>query len=647
MENTSNSQSRWWLADKGDVFTPLLTLVRRLRRNQASRREMYRFYCEMYGAAELGGLGLTNYDAKYSRFAPATLPFNLVRSGINTVVARIAKNRPLPLILTDHGNYAQSKRAKGLSRYLEGEFTRLKVFEESPMKARDACVFGTGLAHIYADREAKRPAIERIFPWEILTEVADARYGHPRSIYTIRWIDKGVLKAMFPSAKSQIDSANTDAMGDVDDGGRMDDESDVVLVSEAWHLPSVDGAKDGRHVIAIDGRDLVDEKWTRNYFPFAFLRYNDPVIGFWGDGLAAELSGWQYELTYVAETLHLAHQASAAGMWLIPDGGGTVDAHYTNETGLLMKYKLGYKPEYHNPPPAHPQTYQYAESLGRWGLNYSGISQMAAHGTKPAGITANAALETLDDQETERFALFDRAYAQFHVDIGEQLIDVQKELAEEFGEEMTVRVPQRKSYLEVKWSDVDMARDEFIMQPFPVSFLGKTPAARQQRLRDLKDDGVITDNQTYLRLLGAPDLGEESDLMTAAQMRVDDQIEAILSAEDPDAEDSDFQYKRPDPFQDLEYAVKRGQEQVNLAELSQVPEANIRLLRQYIGEADAELRKKNPPQPAMSPMAGSVPPPLGPEMPPAGPMPPPEGAASPPGVPPGPPMPPPQGPPIQ
>lgn len=660
MRKSTQRDVRWSLTADGEAEGALWTTVREMRNRQRPRRDMYLFWSQLFGVNEINGIGLTNYDASHAGFVPATLPFNLVRNGVKTIAAKVAKNKPLPLCMTSRGDYKQIKRARGISRYLEGAFHQLKVFETTPTIIRDALIFGTGILRVDRAPGADRPRIQREFPWECFVDMADGRYGCPRNFYVVKWRDRTELQAEHPDFADEIEAASANA-GSIEDVIDYDDTSDVVLTIESWHLPPPkkgggrdeliaseaedperagykgdggnstevrlpafadaqygsfkhgsteqafakrEGIDRGRHVIAIDGTTLTDEPYHKDYFPFAFFRYDEPVIGFWGDSLAGELSGFQYEINYISETLHLGHRVVGTGIWLVPDGADVLDGHFQNDVGYILRYKQGFKPEYYNPEPVHQQAYDYLDFLTQRGLNFSGISQTSAQSQKPAGITAAKALQVLDEVEADRFALVEQANEKFHLDIADKLIDVMKEIADEYPD-VAVKVPQRRAYLAVKWKDVDLDRDAFLMQTWPTALFARTPSARLQQVQDLFAAGII-DKTLFLKLLNAPDVDAETDLMAASQMLVDDQIESMMDSETPDAADA---YKRPDEWSDLTYAVYRGAQQVALGTLQGVPDRNLDLLRNYVQDAkdllDARTSAQQPAAPASD---GSTPP---------------------------------------
>lgn len=640
---------RWWKAPKASLHDRVMTRVRHLRQRQIARREMYRFYAELYGTHELFGLGLTNYDPANTGFIAPSLPYNVVRRGVNTLLAKITKHKPLPMVLSERGNYAQWRRARGLANFLAGAFSpaALDVFPVMRAAARDALVFGTGLIRVHHNDGDQAPTLDRILPWEILVDVADARYGKPKQIFFLRWMDKTALKERYPDFVREIEQSQSSS-GLIDDMPDYASQSDMVMVTEAYRLPTRDGKKvnAGRWAICIDSVCLEEGPYEKDHFGLAIIKYAEPVIGIWGDGLAAEMAGFQYEVNYVTETLRMAHRVAGTGIWKVPDGGDIPDAHFENGVGLILKYKPPFEPHYENPMPAHPQTYEYQQQCAQGSLEWSGISSMSANGTKPAGVTAAKALQTLDDMEADNQAVFEDAYEGLALDVADLLIDQYKDLAAENdnGAGLTMLVPERRSLLSVNWKDVDMKRDAIVMQVWPTNLLGRTPAARLQMVNDLFNGGII-DRALYLKLLDAPDIDAESDLASALQEIADAQIDAILDIDTTKSKKSvDLEYakSRPDTYQDLTYAMHRAQQHVCFGKLRGVPAANIDLLRRYIADAKGEVEKANPPAPPMPVAPQLAPAPIaGPGQAPAGAQPlggPQAGAALPPGAAPPPPM---------
>lgn len=590
----TSTDGRWWRAAKEDVARSLAAKLMRIRENQRPRRQMYQYFASLYGGQDVEGLGLTSYDVTRaaSIYVPPSQPFNVTRSSVETIVARIAKERPLPQVTTEQGDYSAWKKSKRMTKALEGGFEFLKVFRTTPCLARDACTFGTGVAKLW--REDDKPCIERVFPWEIVVDIADARYGAPRSMYYQKWYDKGVLLD-----RAEAWGASADALDTIitarSDGSDFDDQFideedryDRVMVTECWHLRSGPKAKDGRHVIALANAasgqaiTLVDEPYERDVFPFVFLKYKEPLAGFWGDSLAQEMSGYQIEINLVSERVRSAHYMVGTGMWLVPEGSDVMEQDLDNSVAPIVYYKPGFKPEHINPDPVSPQTYQWLMDLRQIAPQDSGINEQAMHGTKPPGIIAAKALQSLKDDTSERSAMFSQAWDALHEDIGNHLVDMFCDIAEEH-KDFSLRTKTRRGFKQYTWTDVALPRDAFSLSTQATSMLAHTPSGRLQQVYDLFNSKVIS-RVLFLKLLDAPDIDAETDLESAPAALVDEQIETMLDSDDPQRD-----YQSPLPIMDLTYALHRAQCSWAFAKMRGAPDDVLDMLVDYMDDCRSLL----------------------------------------------------------
>lgn len=634
---SGRSLKPWYRAEPGNVARSLSAKMQRIRDNQRPRRQMFKFYAELYGGQEIDQLGLTSYDVGGAPgvYVPPSLPHNVTRSAVETVVARIGKERPLPQVTTDQGDYGAWKRAKRMTQAIEGGFEYLKVFDRTKRSLRDAAVFGSGIVKLW--RMGDRPMMDRVFPWEIAVDVADAIYGDPRSFYYQKWYDKGVLQARAKSwgCSSDVLTAIEDARCDGEEYGDFaldkEDVYDRILVTEAWHLPSAPGENDGKHAIIIAGNqnpdgELVGDGWAQEYPPFVVLNYKDPIAGYWGDSLAQEMAGYQIEINIVSERVRAGHYMTGTGIWLVPEGGGPLDTDFDNSVAPIVRYKQGFKPEHVNPDPVNQATYQYLLDMVRMAPQDSGLNEQAMHGQKPTGIIAAKALESIKDETSERLSDISASWDQFHVDIGNRLIDLFCEIAEEHGD-FTLKAPTKRGYKQYVWADVSLPRDAFTLKTQATSMLAKTPAGRIQQTYDLFNAKVIS-RVLFLKLLDAPDVDAETDLECAPSLLIDEQISSMLEADEPDA---DGVYQAPLPLMDLTYAMHRGLCHWAFAKMRGVPPENLTLILDYIDDCRTMLASASAIDPSQAAGPGlGAPPPTAPMQPGALPAPPaPQGALPP------------------
>lgn len=614
--------ARWYDEPKDNVHDCLLGVFRTVREESYWRVDADEYHLGLYAASDQPGVkGRTRRGYEYG---PATLPYNLCRSAVDTLQAKIAKHRPLPQVLTSRASWKNQKRAKKMTQFLEGEFYRRRIFEtHAPRIVRDALIFGRGVLRVHTLGEDI--CVERRHPWEVFHDEWDARYGEPRNIFDVHSMDRGVALATY--ARSESGGWKQKAKEAIEAAGRFDianlDEReqtstvDRVDILEAWHLCDDHDDKKahkctGRHVVVVQGATLVDEPYEHPYFPHVVLNYSEAVVGTFGHGLVEQLEGYQYEINMASQKSSEQHRMSGVGI-LVPDGSGIHDQQIRNGINIL-RHKPGMPPQVFQMDLVNEHTRQRPRELTQDGLNDAGLSQMSVQSEKPAGVTAAIAIQTLDDIETERFMIFGRAYEAWCLEIARRFIDCAKAIAEEYGD-MAVSVPMKGGLVDLKWNDVYV--DGIELKVFPTSLLPQQLGARLEKLKDLFNTQVINAS-TFLRLLEAPDLAAEIDLVTSGQILVDEILEKLLDADEEQGEDA---YYPPNAYIDLKWAAPRCQQKLDDAWVKGADEFNLDLLRRWLKDCQEELKKlEPPPPPPVPPMPMPVPgaPPMPP--PPAPPM---------------------------
>jgi hypothetical protein len=574
--------------------------------------------------------GVKGNSRRGYEYGPATLPYNVCRSAVDTLQTKIAKHRPLPQILTQRGNWKNQKRAKKMGQFLEGEFYRQRIYENHAKSIiRDALIFGRGALKVWS--EGRRIKVERAHPWELFADEWDSRYGSPRNLYHCRSVDKGVLLETYarsesggfkPKIREAIESAGRFDLDDdwASNGGCTVDRIDII---EAWHLcdrpeehaqaedleepsdededpktgvPRAQGEQPakhkctGRHVVVTTSGTLIDEPWEYDYFPYVVLNYNEAVVGVWGHGLVEQLEGYQYEINQSSERLSDMFHLSGVHV-MIPDNAKVLDQQVRN--GIwTMRHQPGGKPEVHQMDLVNEHVRIRPKELTEDALNDAGLSQMSVQSQKP-NVESGIAIQTLDDIETERFMVFGRAYETWNVELGRRFIDCAKQIAAAYGDH-AVSVPMKGGLLKLRWTDVYV--DGVELRAFPTSLLPTQPAARLERLMMLWERQAI-DRDTFYRHLDAPDMQAEMDLALSAKLVVDEMLDKMLEAEEEDGEAT--AYIAPTAYQPFDWAAERAQAKLNRAFLDGAPEFNMELLRQYIRHCEAEMVKLTPPAPAM------------------------------------------------
>jgi hypothetical protein len=562
---------RWWTLGRREAADSITATLQTLQRAQSDRLRQQVTSTRLYGNVSPSGIAGLQLG-KVAAVQPGVrdrITYNVVQSVIDTVTAKIAKNRPKPLFLTSGGDYQQQRKAKRLNQFCDGLFYEAQTYRLAVEAFRDACVVGDGVIHVF-ERDG-RVCHERVMSSEMWVDELEGFYGHPRQMHRAKAVDRQVLADAFPGHRSAIEKADRST---VDQSSSRPSMSDLVQVRESWHLPSSKSAKDGLHVISIDGECLLVEEWTRDYFPFARLTWTPRMWGFWGQGLAEQIQNLQLEINKLLWVIQRSMHLAGSYKVLVENSSKIVSEHLNNDIGAIIKY-AGTAPQYVAPPIIPQEIYAHLETLKRAAFEQAGVSQLSAEAKKPSGLDSGAALREYNDIESDRFATIGKAYEQFFLDVARMSVDEARGIYAESGS-YSVKSPAKKWLETVDWADIDLAEDAYVMQVYPVSSLPTDPAGRLQTVQEYAQAGFLDPKQAK-RLLDFPDLEAANGLSNATE----DYLAKIL-----DAMVDRGEYEPPEPFDDLPRAREMALEYYQRGKAQGLEEERLEMLRRFLSQLD-------------------------------------------------------------
>jgi hypothetical protein len=301
------------------------------------------------------------------------------------------------------------------------------------------------------------------------------------------------------------------------------------------------------------------------------------------------------EINTVLIRIKESQEVVAVPRVLVEESSNINGSHLTDEIGGIVRYR-GTKPEFTTPIGLTRETYDYLEYMYRKSFEECGISQLSATSKKPAGLDSKVALREYQDIETERFILVGERYQTVFLTAAKMMIDIQRELVEE-GEDPSVHVKGKEFIETIKWSDVDMDDDCFVMTAYPTNFLPRTPEGQLEFAEELIQGG-LADPQEAMSLLDFPDLKGFMNIKTAARDDVMYLIEQMVEHGN---------YTPPEPYMDLAMAVKMVQSAYLRSKTDGTPEERQELLRRFIDACqDIMVKASEPPDaPLMNEAAGA------------------------------------------
>jgi len=570
--NDSQSGQSWWMAKEDSIYKEIFSHLSYLDNNQTRISNDNIRNMRLYGNYDIYGLEAFNYSKTEAVSTTShRVTLNIISSMIDTIVAKICKNKPKPQFLTDEGDWDLQQKAKKLTKFCEGVFYSSGIYKEATRAFTDACIFGTGAVKIFIQDNEIR--CERVMVEEIKVDEQEAIYGTPRTLHQTKFIPREVLKGLFPKDAIAIDTASTS-----ETEFRLSSynkHKNMITVVESWHLPSSKDAKDGKHTICIANKTLLFEKYDKQYFPFVFHRYQERPVGFFGMGIAEMLTGIQVEINKILKTIQVAMHLICIPKILVEASSKIVTAHLNNKIGGIIKY-AGTPPTQMNMGAVSPELFGHLDRLVNNAYQITGVSQLSAQSAKPAGLNSGKALREYNDIESERFMTVGLRYEQSFMDAAKIMIDLAKDLYSE-DVDFKVRV-QGKSFIEtINWKDIDLEEDKYMMQVFPISALSSSPADRLQDVTELIQAGFISKDDG-MRLLDFPDLRAVTDVYNAAIDDIHRTIDQMMN---------DGEYQTPEPFQNLAQGIKIFQSAYLQHRAQNAPEDRLDLLRNWIEQGRA------------------------------------------------------------
>jgi len=566
----------WHTQEPAAQYMNIFSSVDRIDKDQSYRSSMNVKHARLYGNLEILGLSIYSTGSlsniSQNDLSSGRVTYNLVKSCIDTAASKIAKNRPKAQFLTSGGDYTLKEKAKKLSKFVEGIFYGCDYYVHASKAFIDGCVFGTGVIKFFV--EEGQIKCERVIPEEIKVDDNDAIYGKPKSLYQVKQVSRETLAELYPDAQFEIMAASSSTP----DTSTVD----LIKVVEAWHL-----GKNGSHAITIENKTLFSEKYDKDYYPFVFFRWSDRLTGFYGAGLSEELVGTQLEINRTLRNIQLAQKLVAIPRVAVESNSKVAVSQLTSDVGSVFKYQGGTRaPVFHTPTGMNPEVYNHLKWLIQSGYEKTGVSQLAATSKKPAGLDSGVALREFSDIETERFMLTGLKYEAMAMQASKIAVDMAKDLYIS-DPKLKVTVPGKNFIDTIKWSDVNMKDDQYVMKVFPTGLLPSAPAGRIQKVQELIQAGWLS-KEKALELLDFPDLEAFIDLETANNNLVEKNVAKMLETGD---------YLPPEPQMDLVVAASIAHKHYLAGRVEGLDEDKLELLLRFIDDAE-RLDKASQPVPA-------------------------------------------------
>jgi len=515
---------------------------------------------------------------------------NIIAVVVDTLIAEVTLDMPRPMALSLDGSLWGFNHAEVTTGWWDYQFERLEVDALLPQFIRDSLVAGLGALRPYV-MDGKL-YVDRLNPIDILIDDVGMRGSMPRNLYLRSFVDRGYLKECYPEHAEKIEEAESETASSFDLvlGTDTTTTRDDVLVYEAWTL-----GKRGKHIICCSNTVLFVEDYTDEFFPLVFLRSISPLGGFWGRSPVQRMAPLQTEHNKLMRRVQLGqHLMCTPRVYL--QTGSQPSAKSRNGIGDVIYY-TGNPPIFDTPSAMPAEVYQHIDRLTQMCFQVAMISEFAAGGTVPAGVTSGKAMRVMREYSSRNFINFERAVERAVCELGRQMLRLAKDLKGDtffrdlFGDYSIT-------------SYADLTRYEPHIKVKPVSALSNTPGAQLEDINDLAERGLL-DPKDIIRISTVPDLEFLRRRLLVSERLVDKLYMEMIRDGKP---------RTPEPYMDLQYAIRRGKEVALEAELREAPQERVQLVRdffvacqQQIEDAESEMQAKMQEQAQMQAMAAAPP----------------------------------------
>lgn len=530
----------WFLA-KDNVHDHVVKWADRVAMEQSGIFDTWIEYCEMYDNREqphefssVDGLFYNNV----SHEPIDSRKLNIIRMAVDAVTASVAGPKPKATPVPRGNSFRLAKECKKLDQFLYGAFQDLAIWDKMESVFIDAAVCGTGFLKFYT--AGGKMKAERVRPFEILVDQMEClNTKTPTTMVQRKLVSKTILASKYSKNKELVERLGDEK---TDVGGR----GEAVYVYEAWHCPE-EGK--GRHVIAIDGVTILDEKWDCG-FPFVVMRMNHKITGFYGSSLSEEVLPDQIRLDELEDVLTISQDLMCRPRILAEQGSKIKAGAVDNDIGKFLFYS-GTKPEAVVWGGSNIELYNERSRRENSWMRRTGVSEMAATSQLPSGVRLDSsrAVREFSGSQDRRFSKVSQRFEAAHLDCARHIIRLCKDL---YGSGHKVKVACVMRYKrdtmakEIDWGAIDLADENYSLNIEASSIYNMSPSARMDWAGELVGKGAI-DQGEFRMILGYGDEENILDLTSQGEVDILQTIDAIEDGQD---------FRSPDPMQNLMFGIK-------------------------------------------------------------------------------------------
>lgn len=561
--------------------TKLPAIVASIQENDSERQYNWAAMLRMYMPVLVPNYLRTKFSTPISLNAEAA-KLNIVNSICRHATNYFGRSFPKPVFLP-YGGKEIRDQADIATRFVNGLFYQNDLFKEFRQAVLHAAIGGTGVIKVVESFDTI--SYEAVLPTELFIPEDEAECNNPRSIFQVKYLNKDVVQTMYPEYANQIKAAQPSSM--MTAAGY----SQQIRVVEGIHLPSGPDAKDGRHIIAIEPDIVVfDEEYTDDEFPYAFFKYFESPVGFWGEGLGQLLLPYQVKVNQLLRNIEANIKAGGnLKIWVNRDSGISED-HLSNDLRGIVLMGQGAPPQHLVQPLVSPEILNHLNYLINSAWQAARFSPEMGVGKLPTGVTSRVALLTSQDMLAEQHILTGKQLEDTVMQVARKTMAAAKRIYERTGS-METFFKSGKTVEKISLADALMDDDAFRIEVQASARTRDSVSGRLELAEYLADRGIWGKEQV-MEALDLPGVFDDIDSELAEIRNIDSYLTAAEQGE----------YKPPHEYLNLEMAKFRAVKRYNQLEYEMADPDVLQRVSQFIDAVDDLIKKalmqQQPMQPA-------------------------------------------------
>lgn len=427
--------------------------------------------------------------------------FNVIKSVIDSIVSKLANQKVRPFFTPVNGTYKTRRIVKQCQQFFDSYYEFQKIQSKITKAFEESCIFSVGYLFVNPlTYEVEVPP-----SWNVATLNTESVYGEPTK-----------LLIKYPNYPTTL----LDKLG----------INDAAINSEYVTLEMYCDITEKVFEVYINNSMVKSISYEAERLPIVKIFYNIPILGNYTPSIVEELDGIQTQIDLISAKISAAAQLTPANTTYVLEGSNLSPGDINNRIGNVYGVKcppgMTTLPVMNvTPSPIDPYWQSLMEYYIQKAYEVIGISQLSAMSKKPNGLDSGAALQTMEDVESDRFETQVMQYVNAFIELAKTVIAVIPDTAD--------ILPNTKQSKSFKWSDVKKQSDLFKVQYSAQSALSKDPQEKLKQVLQLREQGFLSNYEVPL-YLDLPDLQNAYEGAQAVENAVDALIERCIEEGDTD-----------------------------------------------------------------------------------------------------------------